>query len=549
MHRLALAVGALMALAPAANAAPCAPPLRPRIAEVFYDAAGDDSGREFVEFFNPHSVTLALAGAKLEVGDGSGPGRWSVRWTGGPSDSLVAGGRLVVGGALVDAVPKALAALDLQNGPDAVRVTWPDGTHEVVGYGALEHAEYFCGAPAADVASGQSLARLPDDADQGGNAADFRAAAPSPGRPNQRRRDAALVAGASRIVPDLPAPGAPARLTAVVENRGIEPLPSELAVVAFEAGGAEPLASGRLGQALAPAETASVALDLPGLAAGKRRVRIAASLPGDEAPENDGDSLWVRVGAGPLQLTEVQFHPTGGEGEWVEVVNASAEPLDLATHRFTDRGGAPGVPAAGAPLPPDSLAVLAQSRAALLLRFPRLDTTRVREVRPWPSLNNSDDATGVADVAALVDGDGTPCDRLAYSAAAVPNGVPLERDANGFWSPSPSVAGSPLEPPRPPSRVEGRFQIEPRRLALGGASARLRWDLPWARARVALDLFDLAGRPRGQVLAEAAGSGRGEHLWVPRDLGPGLYLLVLRARAEGGDGRVALTRAIRLEAR
>ena len=42
-----------------------------------------------------------------------------------------------------------------------------------------------CGTPAPDVAPGQSLARVPDDADLGGNALDFRAAEPSPGRANR----------------------------------------------------------------------------------------------------------------------------------------------------------------------------------------------------------------------------------------------------------------------------------------------------------------------------------------------------------------------------
>jgi hypothetical protein len=50
------------------------------------------------------------------------------------SDTVSPGGRFVIGGASIGVIPHALVPLDLQNGPDAVRMVWPDGTIEVVGY-------------------------------------------------------------------------------------------------------------------------------------------------------------------------------------------------------------------------------------------------------------------------------------------------------------------------------------------------------------------------------------------------------------------------------
>src|SRR5207237_1137309 len=110
---------------------------------------------------NPTGARVALAGVRLEAGDGAGPGRWTPRWTGQTGDTLAPGGRFVIGGTLVSPAPQAIVNLSLQNGPDAVRLVWPDGAVETVGYGALSDAEYFCGAPAPDVGSGQSLARIP----------------------------------------------------------------------------------------------------------------------------------------------------------------------------------------------------------------------------------------------------------------------------------------------------------------------------------------------------------------------------------------------------
>ena len=48
-------------------AAACAPPFHALISEILYDAAGDDTGREFVELFNPQPIALPLAGARLEA--------------------------------------------------------------------------------------------------------------------------------------------------------------------------------------------------------------------------------------------------------------------------------------------------------------------------------------------------------------------------------------------------------------------------------------------------------------------------------------------------
>src|SRR5437867_72130 len=159
---------------PGTALAPCAAGDRPIVAEVLYDATGDDTGYEFVELYNPSDAPYPLAGLRLEAGDGAGPGRWTLRWTGGVADTIGPRGRFVIGGALVVPAPNVVVSLDLQNGPDAVRIVWPDAVTEVVGYGAQAYPEYACGEPAPDVPSGQSLARIPDGANLGSNALDFR---------------------------------------------------------------------------------------------------------------------------------------------------------------------------------------------------------------------------------------------------------------------------------------------------------------------------------------------------------------------------------------
>jgi hypothetical protein len=534
----------------AAVLAACAAPDRPILAEVFYDAIGDDAGHEFVELFNPSGRAAPLAGLVLEAGDGAGAGRWTARWTGGAGDTLPPGSRFVVGGAAVVPVPDAIASLDLQNGPDAVRLRWPDGAVEVVGYGALAFAEYACGAPAVDAPSGQSLARVPDASDQGSNALDFRAAPPSPGAANQPARDAAMVPGTLDLEPERSEPGGRLAASGAVANRGAEAWragEAALAGIGRDDAGAEEAFTSVLDAALAPGDTARFAVELAAGRAGKRVLVVRVSLPGDQAAGNDADSVRFRVGPGPLELTEVQFHPARGEGEWIEARNRGREPVDPAAFRLGDRGGADGAPADGwGTVAPESLVVLAEDPAALLALHPGLDPDRIWRVRPWASLNNSDDSSGVADVVDLREADGTPCDRLAYAARGVPAGVPLERRGASGWWPATAPLGTPLAPPRSPVAIAGRFEVAPRRLAPGTGPLRLAWSLPWSRGRLAVELYDLAGRRLAIVVEDGPAPGQGEREWDAQTLRPGLYLMVLRARDDAGGQTLTSARPLRV---
>ena len=536
------------AFAAALSLAACAPPAHPLVAEVYYDAIGDDTGWEFVELYNPASVPFALAGLRLEAGDGSTAGRWTLRWTGATSDTVRAASRFVIGGARVVPVPDAVVTLELQNGPDALRLVWLDGSSEVVGWGAHEFAEYACSTPAPDVASGQSLARVPDDADRGSNALDFRAAEPSPGRANLARVDAAMVRGALAVAPERPAALAPARLTGALTDAGLEPIAAGAATIEAEARAADgALATATLALgALAPGDTLAWSLELPPLAAGRWTLLARVRLAADEAAANDVDSLALAVGDCALRVSEIQFHPAAGEGEWVEVRNVSSTALDLAAFTLSDRGATRARLSGGeGALAPDSLALLAQDRAALLARFSSLDPRRVWQGAPWPALNNSDDTTGHADAVVLRE-DGVACARTDYSAAGIPAGVPLEWRDGGWW-PGMDAAGTPLQPPRPPAALASRFQLTPRRLRPGAARTRLEWALPWPRAHAAVEVYDLAGRRVARALDDVAVPAHGTLEWDAVALPAGLYVVALRARADSGGETLTETRALRVD--
>lgn len=535
---------AFATLLAAAGLLACGAPGHAIVTEVYYDAAGDDTGWEFVELHNPFAHALPLAGARIEAGDGSAPGRWTLRWTGAPGDTLRAGARFVVGGSRVSPPPDAIVSLDLQNGPDALRVVWPGGATEVVGWGAHEFAEYACGAAAPDAPSGFSLARIPDESDAGGNALDFRVSAPSPGAPNQAGRDLAVVRGTLRLSPAQPAPGAQAELSLLVANAGREPLDAGVARLLVSGDALEPPSALALG-ALESGETLRVALGVRAAFAGRAFVRAAVELPGDAAALNDADTLRVRVGVGPLELTEIQFHPAQGEGEWVEVRNRSGLALALAGFTLGDRSGAAGRVLSAAWLAPESLAVLVQDRAAFTRAFPQLDSARVAAVSPWASLNNSNDENGVADVVMLRESDALPVDEVPYSASGVAAGVPLEK-ADGLWAAAAGAPGTPLAPPRVARPGAFEFDVAPRRVAGPDGDVMLAWRLPWPRARVTVELFDLDGRRAGVLLNDVASTAAGERRVRLDGARPGLFVAQLRARSDTATlTRSALLRIVR----
>jgi hypothetical protein len=521
----------------------CASAAHPSVTEVYYDAPGDDTGQEFVELWNDSDSTCFLTGLRLQAGDGAGPGRWTTRWTGGPADAVKPHARFVIGGSAVSPRPDVVVTLDLQNGPDGLRLLWPDGAAEVVGWGALELPEYFCGAPAPDVPGGQSLARIPDRAATGSNAGDFKPAEPSPGYANQRSVDAALLRHLTTLEPEQPVPGGTATLKLALANVGATAWGADDA--ALEVAGellAAPVSVNA--PAVAPGETTIVSIALSALREGRGAFAASVRLVGDEASANDRDTLLARVGAGSLEITEIQFHPAAAEGEWVEVRNLTHEPLELERFKLGDHAGAGGGIEAGAPLAAESLAVLAQDPTALRMAFPALDAARVRRVSPWAALNNSDDETGLADQVVVAETDGVPVERVSYSASGIATGITLERSGD-TWRPSPVAGGTPLAPPRPVAPVAGGFRADPRRLHPDGDTVNFAWELPWGAAKVTLELYDMEGHRQRRLAGPVDSGAHGERPVTLDALQPGLYLAVLRA--ESADGTFTRVTPLRVD--
>jgi len=509
--------------------------------ELLYDPEGADGGREFVELISLTAEARSLAGLRLEFCNGSVPGEWDLLWEGQPGDSVAAGALFLLGEEAVVGADR-IVALGMQNGPEALRLARAGETLDLLGYGDGLPADLYEAWPAEDV-SGRSLARRPDGVDTDQNRLDWFAAEPSPGRINFPAFRIRLL-GADAPFPPAP-PGEDLMLRVRAENTGLADWPQPLALSLDAVAAGFPSAEGSL-PAAAPGVVVEGNMVLSAPPAGPFAATLAVGLPG-EAP---ADSLGVelRIGVGPLIVSELLFAPASGETEWVECLAREAtgglEPFVLA-----DLSGTEGV-FTPPPLAPGERILLCPDRVALLAQHPGLPATHVLALSPWPSLANSGespDAPGWTDGLRLDDVRGRRSDGLLYRGDWIPaRGVSLERlrlyplPGLAPWCPPPAgstpLAGPALEPeplagallslaPNPFDPGRERLSIS---LRARGSTLRLR-------------LFDAAGH-LVQSLSAPLGSGQARLLWDGRDreglaLADGAYPFVLDWESEEGTGQ------------
>ncbi len=528
--------------------------------EVLYDPAGADEGMEFVELWNPDSVTVSLTGVVLEAGDGARPGVWSLVYSGSASDSVPPRHAfLISGSALVGA---------LQNGPDAVRLSRTGVVLDLLGYGALTSPELFEAAPAEDAPSGMSLARLVDGHDTDRNEADWGIEAdPTPGLSNHPDVRLRIARGSASAEPEVPWPGEPVTVRLIVRNagrRGVSGAGWEVEVFSRGAGssggasGATP-ETAVPGTTLAPGESTEVRCDVVARAPGPFEVLAVLREPGPGGGPSGGgaavssiaDTVAVRCRstAAPLVIHEIAFRDRGA-GEWVEIFVRDSIP-DLGAYALTDAGGRPcHIERGSAPRParPGDLVVLAESPALLRAAYSLPESTVLACRGSWPSLNDVNQDEGFADRVRIVDTLGVPCDAVPYRAEFAPRHASLERlgislpsAAPGTWAESiDSHAGTPGRPnsltaPKGNARSRGALLLASTRLVRRGAedgSAPVVLALgEIARGRrVRVFVHDLLGRARRRLVDGQRVLGDAAFVWDGRDdrgepLPPGIYVV------------------------
>ena len=542
--------------------------------EVLYDPEGADEGSEFVELWNPDTVAISLLGIVVESGDGARPGVWTPVYVGAGGDSVQPRRAFLIAGTSLLA--------PLQNGPDALRLSRDGVVLDLLGYGALTARELFEGAPAADAASGQSLARAEDGVDTRWNAADWAPEpSPTPGRANHPDARLSIVRGSARLVPDVPWPGEVAFLRAAVKNLGRREVAAtrwraEVAMRAGDGPGSEwsaaPVAIGP-GATLAPGESAGVQCTLfppgPGPFGLRLILRDLGEPPGASGSGlADTVTLLSRSTAGPLVVNEIAFRDRGA-GEWIELI-ARDDLADVGLFALSDAGGhaypidrgaAPRAARAG------EIFVVAQSPGLVRGAFSLPDSAVLGCLGGWGALNDTDGEDGFADRVRVIDPRGAPSDVVPYRAGYTARDGSLERLGATLPSAAPSSWAESIDPragtPGRPNSIQAPGKSPGGRGGLLYASARvvrrvpgspvapvaLRFSEEARGSRIRVFVHDLLGRARRLLVDGQRVLGEGAFFWDGRDdqgapVPAGIY--VVRAETIPDDGEPARSGALAL---
>jgi hypothetical protein len=520
------------------------------INEVLYDPEGSDTGREFVELFNRSDRDVCLYYYEVSTGNGAYPDRWKSEWRGSRGDTITAGGFFVIGEDEVYPAPDYVTSLDLQNGPDAVKLVSPDRDTDLVGWGQHEFAQYYEGAPAAATGSGLSLGRDPDGHDTDDNSSDFASLPePTPGDFNRPPFDLAVErACLSRY--SLPGHGL-LQIVSTVMNAGTARC-GEGASVGISCCGSTGTAG--LPEDLDPGDSHRVALSIPNAGGGLHPLTVWLTYQPDRWHGNDTLATSILVWPAPLVINEVMFKPDSRECEWVELLNTSSGFIDLKDWTFEDSGGRRRLIAeVNLSLEAGEFALLAEDVSCLLDLYPHLDCRVLRPSGGWPTLNDTDGRDGFADMVVIRDPLGTCVDSVAYKSGWGEAGRSIERIEGSArtasasnWSPHYGTgSGSPGSPNSVAILLPeggGLLRLNPSTFSPDGDGRddvlTLSVEMP-APAVVRLRVFDVNGRPVATLLDGDLVEERRVTFWdgslTRGSAAPvGVYIVLLEAEPQGG---------------
>lgn len=492
------------------------------INEVLYDPDGPDTGLEFVELMNCGRVGVSLTGWVIETGNGAGPDDWTVEWIGDDLDYLDPGQILLVGESDVVPEPDYITALDLQNGPDGVRLTDGDSVLDVVGWGEPLFPEYCEGEPTPDVQSGHSLGRSPDCFDHDNNALDFvECAAPTPGVRNALEYDLSI--RAHHKGPVVQPEDEPVDMACTVTNVGASSVSAGAALVELiEDSSDGPTVSEGVGVEIAPRDSVivSVRWHAP---PGYHRARLELLFAADRDVSNNtaGTSLTVGRVGGTVRINEIMYSPPDGSTEWVELVGTATDTVGLVGWRLGDDEDQREIASQF-----ESLALVAPGDFLLLADDAELlvglASSTVIETDGWETLS-------AEDVVLLVDDYRTPIDRVSYPKSwGGDRGVSLERVRPDLPADDPANWGSSVAPEgSTPGRTNsihlsrapasGRLTLVPNPFTPDGDGESdrtvVRLELPVARATARVTVFDLDGRVRAILMDHKPVASSSEFVW------------------------------------
>lgn len=297
----------------------------------------------------------------------------------------------------------------------------------------------------------------------------------------------------------------------------------------------------------------SVDCPMPGLAEGAYALAVSAACSSDAYAWNNHLPANITAGS-PMAINEIMFAPLGGRPEWVELYNRSATALDLNGWTIEDLSGVPRIiDTAHTIIPPQGYAVLTSIDGQPAASCPVL-----RPKGGLPALNNDETLR-------IRDGRTAPVDQVGYSDDwGGGGGISLER-INSFLDPGdPASWGGCVAVARATPGAQNSVFIE---RPAAGASLEISPNpfspdndghednliislrLAWPRAAVTIRVYDRLGRLVRTIAQNREVAGTTDLVWNGRNdqeqpCPMGLYVISLEARDANGPGAIKKTATV-----
>lgn len=265
----------------------------------------------------------------------------------------------------------------------------------------------------------------------------------------------------------------------------------------------------------------------------------------------------LKVGepVGEVIINEIMYRPDGG-GEWIEIYNRSAFPVDIGSWRLGVGEEEVTMEGTSSIIEPGSYMVIVEDRSQFYTKWGNVPAA-VIELSEWMPLSNG------GDMLVVEDGDGFEFERVHYDDKAEA-GVTVERISPGVasneeWNWGCSVdyrGGTPGERNSifaEPSKGKTVLSVSPNPFSPDGDGneerACIRYALPFLQARVNLLLYTKTG-VRKRVFMDNRKSGKtGEFIWDGCDdegkaMPVGLYIVFLEAVDSASHERIVKKAAV-----
>ncbi|MCB5249336.1 MAG: lamin tail domain-containing protein [Candidatus Cloacimonadales bacterium] len=495
------------------------------INEVCYDPEGADSGKEWIELYNPGNQTIDLSGSKIYSCGTS----WTLQFE-FPYFLLRPGYLVMIGGPGMNNA-QFYANLSFQNGgsaSDAIRFVNADSTYtDTVIYDTpnsnliTDDFATVAYSFAEDAPEGCSLARVADGWDTNMCGDDFRVEQnPTPNLPNRVYTDLALYG------PHLDNESSPRLFSVGIRNLGPYSTPYRALFNAYHN------------------QQAFHQEELPPLALGDS-LRISFILPDDlemmylqlmhqNDLEEDNNILHYSIlgqSSGQLYLNEIFPAPLPGKQEWIELYAPPS--FSRASYQIHDASGGsisftlPDIP---------GYFVLCSDPESFLEEYPQCPSALVLQAQSWTPLNNTGDSLYLWDEYALLDS-------MSFASGTVGMSFQrLEEEGEVSWHvalPSPCAQNFQATPDLP--EHDERLKIYGSPFDVRKAEfVSISYNLPAVSNRVNCSIWDLNGRKVASLAENLQIADRGVLYWDGKKSGGtyvarGLYLLLWESQSDAGS--------------